>query len=937
MAMKGKKKDAKEMLDIQELLKGVIQEVYTELYTPEDGGLVDIITFCEKFLNIDLNKSPYFKLILKMYYSNSTGNENLQITEEDIKTIESIDNYGKGNPWLLDKANKIMNGEITKPFQYLVLVLGRRSGKANPLNSKILTPNGWTTMGEIRVGDHVISQDGTATVVTGVYPQGEKDIYKITMSDDSSTECCAEHLWLTKTKRDKKHHGSVKTTEQIMRSLEQNHKIPMVCPVQFENRNNFCDSYHTGKLLANCDANGFNTDDEISFLKKELFDFNKYVFIPYSYKINSIDERLAILQGILDFGGVIGNHGKILFEAKSVLFANDIQLLVRSFGGVATINKESDKKYCISIRLPKQINPFRDENKANVYSECVFQKSEIERTIKSIEYVGKKQAQCISVAHPSKLYVTDDFIVTHNTFCSSVIISYEIYKLLSMIVCPSCKERRLVKSGEPCPECGDRCYNYPQAYYGINGNEPLRMFLAAVAQKQAIDPGLEFVKQRVKNSKFFDNKFNPEVESLFFQTEYDKELNEKWKKAGLMPQEKGSVFVKALAANTSASHGTGTICLLLDEFALFNTAVDAKESDRKILEAMLPQTQAYRHRGEGRVIMISMPEGEEGAFYEYYEQAKKDDDILMMQMPTWEFRGSEQNYSRESCESVWKGSGEDSEGSFDKLYGAQFSNQGEAFYFDQQAIEMAFNGHGIRNRFDKMENPHYRHYMHIDCAFNSDNYAYCIVHIEQRFNSITQTIDTFYIEDDSYFWTPSKAKQMEFVGEDGITVDIYSILRTIAKKAKAFKVEMVSFDNMQSLESKTFLSRLGLNLRQTPFTGQKKAEFYNSFRHSLNGGRVILCNDDYQLKEEMKSLRVYYNKRGAQIEISKIGGRKKSDDKIDCLVGACYMTTQKSTRRYPNITVCRNVNPFGKGNNTTIGGNNIFGNRNYFNSYNGGS
>src|SRR6056297_297053 len=52
------------------------------------------------------------------------------------------------------------------------------TGKSQPLTAKILTPNGWREMGDIRVGDYVIAQDGTSVQVLGVYPKGKLETYK---------------------------------------------------------------------------------------------------------------------------------------------------------------------------------------------------------------------------------------------------------------------------------------------------------------------------------------------------------------------------------------------------------------------------------------------------------------------------------------------------------------------------------------------------------------------------------------------------------------------------------------------------------------------------------------------------------------------------------------------------------------------------------------
>ena len=78
----------------------------------------------------------------------------------------------------------------------LVIVAGRPSmGKAQPLDACIKTTIGWKAMGEVQVGDALASIDGAPSIVTGVFPQGERQVYRITFSDGRSTECCAEHLW----------------------------------------------------------------------------------------------------------------------------------------------------------------------------------------------------------------------------------------------------------------------------------------------------------------------------------------------------------------------------------------------------------------------------------------------------------------------------------------------------------------------------------------------------------------------------------------------------------------------------------------------------------------------------------------------------------------------------------------------------------------------
>lgn len=88
-----------------------------------------------------------------------------------------------------------MQDLIDDKLDVLSISLPPGTGKAQPLYSKVLTPNGFVKMGDIKVGDKVIAGNGKVTNVLGVYPQGVKEIYEITLEDGSRCRCCAEHLW----------------------------------------------------------------------------------------------------------------------------------------------------------------------------------------------------------------------------------------------------------------------------------------------------------------------------------------------------------------------------------------------------------------------------------------------------------------------------------------------------------------------------------------------------------------------------------------------------------------------------------------------------------------------------------------------------------------------------------------------------------------------
>lgn len=68
-------------------------------------------------------------------------------------------------------------------------------GNAQPLDTMLATPQGWKAMGDIEIGDEVLTPDGVNAQVTGVYPRGKRKIYLVRLADGRQTRACGEHLW----------------------------------------------------------------------------------------------------------------------------------------------------------------------------------------------------------------------------------------------------------------------------------------------------------------------------------------------------------------------------------------------------------------------------------------------------------------------------------------------------------------------------------------------------------------------------------------------------------------------------------------------------------------------------------------------------------------------------------------------------------------------
>lgn len=102
------------------------------------------------------------------------------------------------------------------------------SGKAQPLYSKILTPNGFITMGEIKMNDIVLTPNGGQAKVAGIFPQGKRKVYELTFRDGTSVRADENHLWSVRTttakSRNKPH--KLKTTNELLEDLNLKNGYP---------------------------------------------------------------------------------------------------------------------------------------------------------------------------------------------------------------------------------------------------------------------------------------------------------------------------------------------------------------------------------------------------------------------------------------------------------------------------------------------------------------------------------------------------------------------------------------------------------------------------------------------------------------------------------------------------------------------------------------
>lgn len=350
----------------------------------------------------------------------------------------------------------------------LVILAGRPAmGKQQPVDRPVLTPEGWQPIGSIRVGDAVIGVAGKPLRVTAIHPQGVQQAYRVTFRDGTSTECGIDHLW---TVAPSGGNGRSKFRTMTLRDLMEKGirapkpgrvgakwRIPIAAPAEFAPVDLPVPPYLLGVLIGDgatagrdlrfsnpdmdCDIRDRVTADlppDISLTENRsgscpyfnlvgpgraelrarlnalgLYVLSKNKEVPQVYLRASPDQRLALLRGLMDTdGGVMGGSSSFFTTSRSL--ALGVAELVRSLAGQAKVRtydrskEEKPVEYVVSVIMSKC--PFLTSRKA-----AKWRPGRPARYIVSAEPSRIVEQVCITVEAKDGLYLTDDFIVTHNS------------------------------------------------------------------------------------------------------------------------------------------------------------------------------------------------------------------------------------------------------------------------------------------------------------------------------------------------------------------------------------------------------------------------------------------------------------------------------------------------------------------------------------------
>ncbi len=387
--------------------------------------------------------------------------------------------------------NKIQEEVKTKEEVNGLIIAVPGFGKEQPYSEPVLTPNGYTTMGSLKVGDKTVGKNGLPAIITHIHEQGIKDVYKISFGDGSSTRCGLDHLWTVK-KRSKQRNngwetidtktiidtyksGCYKTKYDTMQQ-EYRYKINLCDPIKYDMKNTKplkISAYAMGLILADGSLSQLNVSGSSVF---SYADKNKTTIFKLLGELKKIDPNVSYLN--------YKQGANYTIKSKII---RDI-LIEYKLAGKLSINKHIPDEYLIDDSRRNLIDAFleTDSYSYTKYSKEIYSSSKVminqlhqickslgiytnkirvkekpkhtykgetrigqpdysfvlninpnknTKTIINVEKVGKEKSRCITVDADDHLYITKDFTVTHNSIVA--IKTVELLNTKSLIIVPN--------------------------------------------------------------------------------------------------------------------------------------------------------------------------------------------------------------------------------------------------------------------------------------------------------------------------------------------------------------------------------------------------------------------------------------------------------------------------------------------------------------------
>ena len=474
----------------------------------------------------------------------------------------------------IQTAFGFVDDDGNRQFKNILIVIGRKNGKALALDTPIPTPKGWKTMADIHVGDYVFGKDGQPVEVLLESEVFDKPMYRVSFEDGSYIDASVDHIWTVQTKHsrrclrydqsDKKYTKPRKVFEKLHdgpwfeittgemvddfmrvradgKGVEYKYRVPMNGEAKYPYADLPVHPYTLGVWL----GDGTATKTEITTNSKDLgtisdnllnygynvkavrypsakgdsltLKINPYkrndkesrssnalrsqlkklgVFgnkhIPDEYMTASVEQRWALLRGLMDTDGTCSKSGQCEITQKSEKLAYQIKELCASLGIKATLlpshafigDKDCGIYYSVRFFTDKKRPCFTLDRQVNRLKDSLSQRMDA-KSIVSIEAIPNKPSKCIMVDDPWHLYLAgESYTPTHNT---TTVAALELYMLIA--------------DREGAPQIYNVATSKDQASLGYGA--AVRMFKLSKRMKKLLRTGI--VKERAQDGIINDS------------------------------------------------------------------------------------------------------------------------------------------------------------------------------------------------------------------------------------------------------------------------------------------------------------------------------------------------------------------------------------------------------------------------------------------------
>lgn len=837
-------------------------------------------------------------------------------------------------------------------FQELVLVLGRRSGKLARLDTPLYTMGGWSTMGDVKVGDFVFAPDGTPTkVVAKSDIDYDEQAYELVFSNGDRIVAGENHEWVTLTKAQRKNASRGKysknpvpqvfTTQQIYESLtygkprqmlkkgsqierrdkfsvEYNHAIEITKPIQFPEQDLLIHPYLLGAWL----GDGCKSSYQITGIDMEIFNYieancNHTIkhcsTIEKTHYIHPNTETDKIFLHLIKEIGVFKNkHIPLIYKQASI--EQRLELLR---GLNDTDGYVDPKKYTVEFCNT-------NETLAYDYYELVCGlgfKASIKKSDATL--YGRK--------------TSDRWRITYSVRPGDKVFNLPRKQAVldnKPTIDKSDKYRVFIKECNPVPNTGMQCIqvehpshmyligksmipthnsflvsamalyelyrlismDHPQSRYGLMEFDEIVLLNVARNEEQAKKAIFSKIKQTVLASPYFQPFIGKDTElEMRFYTDHDRKENERREVAGinLFP---GSLVLRCGSSNASGLVGLTCWCIIMDEVAAM--AGDNPDSgvDYSLYDDLKPSLATFGK--DGKMMMLSNPKGPIGLLYDLHENRQDDPTTLVMRLPTW--------LTNPNIDKAWLDDQKKKNPVEHQMqYGAEFGASSSDPMFTPDAIDRFFNSSSMVGRREQGQ-PLVDYYCHLDPARTSDYYALAVAHSEPIYGSIGPDNRPLrrVVIDHIHFWNPMIKNQ---------PVSEREVEEYLIELHKRFKFKQVTFDQWHSQSSLIKLQSAGINALERQFNKEYKEKIYTELTqllredridiYDLSGGkfkdatgREFDLNEIQEAKIQFQFLQKKW--KGSRYYISALQGYK--DDICDAIAAVSYeCLTSKIMQRLP--------------------------------------